>query len=125
MITEELSDENLCYHNFEWLASSANSFNFRYPKLENRIVKIPILFDDFTIYKNKLRYEDWERWAIDMIKQNYFVAFCLHDCYSKYWLSYYEEFLKKVKGLGEFKTLDEVSAEIILGSASSLKANYG
>ena len=112
-----MNDRNLCYHNFEWFANSAYSLESKYPKIENRIVKIPILFDDFTMHKNKVRYEEWEQWAINMIKQNYFVAFCLHDCYSRHWLPYYQEFLKKIKSLGKFKTLDEVSAEIILGNA--------
>lgn len=116
-ITPELSDENLCYHNFEWLASSARSLGMRLPKMENRIVKIPILFDDFKMYNNKMKYEDWEQKAIDRIKQNDFVAFCLHDCYAHYWLPYYKEFLDKIKGLGELKTLNEVANEVILGSS--------
>ena len=49
-ITAELTDENLCFHNFEWLASSAYSFGFAEPRLQNRIVKIPIHFDDFPMY---------------------------------------------------------------------------
>ena len=117
-ITWELQDRNLCYHNFEWLASLSNSLKSKCPKIENRIVKIPILFDDFDMHSKKIKYKEWEQLAIDMIKQNYFVAFCLHDCYSNYWLPHYEEFLEKIKNLGTFKTLDEVSAEIILGSAS-------
>lgn len=116
-ITAELSDKNLCYHNFEWLASSANSLKTKFPKMQNRIVKIPILFDDFDMHKKKMKYEDWEQVGIDMIKQNYFVAFCLHDCYADYWLPYYKSFLEKIRGLGNFKTLDQVSSEIILSSA--------
>jgi hypothetical protein len=83
--------------------------------MDNRIVKIPILFDDFKMYKNKMKYEDWEQKAIDGIKQNDFVAFCLHDCYADYWLPYYRRFLDKIKALGELKTLNEVANEIILG----------
>ncbi|MGH7801700.1 MAG: hypothetical protein ACREOW_13925 [Thermodesulfobacteriota bacterium] len=113
-ITPDLNDENLCYYNFEWLASSAYSLGIRLPEMQNRIVKIPILFDDFEMYKSKVKYEEWEQKAIDRIKQNDFVALGLHDCYAHYWLPYYREFLKKIIGLGKFKTLNEVANEVIL-----------
>src|SRR3990172_3635945 len=108
-ITSELSDKNLCLHNFEWLASSADSLGIRLPEMRNRIVKIPILFDDFDLYKNKVKYEYWEQKALDIIKQNDFVAFCLHDCYARYWLPYYREFLQKIKEVGRIKTFNEVA----------------
>jgi hypothetical protein len=113
-ITPDLSDENLCFHNFEWLASSAYSLGITLPEIQNRIVKMPILFDDFELYRSKMKYEEWERKAIEMIRQNDFVAFCLHDCYSHYWLPYYREFLNKISELGKFKTLNEAADEVIL-----------
>lgn len=115
-ITPDLSDENLCFHNFEWLASSEYFLGMKLPEMRNRIVKIPILFDDFELYRSKINYEDWEQKAIRIIKQNDFVAFCLHDCYAHYWLPYYREFLKKISGLGKFKTLNQAADEVILGS---------
>ncbi|MBV9082460.1 MAG: hypothetical protein JOZ62_07295, partial [Acidobacteriaceae bacterium] len=41
VVTEELSDSNLAYLNFEWLASSVRSLGFSNCRLENGIVKIP------------------------------------------------------------------------------------
>jgi len=116
-ITPDLNDENLCYYNFEWLASSAYSLKTETPIMQNGVVKIPILFDDFEMYKSKMKYEEWEEKAIDIIKQYDFAAFCLHDCYAHYWLPYYREFLKKICGLGKLKTLNEVANEVILSSS--------
>ena len=112
-----MSDENLCYHNFEWFASSVYSLGRKLPEIQNRIVKIPILFADFEMYKNKTRYEVWEHKAIEIIKENNFVAFCLHDCYAHYWLPHYGEFLEKIKKLGKLKTSNEVANEVILSSS--------
>lgn len=116
-ITPELTDETLCFRNFEWLASSARSIGTRTPKIENGIVKIPILFDDSDLYKRRLTYEEWERRALAIIEQHDFVAFGLHDCYGRYWLHAYRDFLKRIRGLGTLKTLNEVAGELILGSA--------
>lgn len=115
VITTELSDDSLRFYNFEWLASSANSLGINYPKMQNGIVKIPISFDDFDLYRRTVKYEDWERSAIESIKRNRFVAFCLHDCYANYWLSDYERFLGMIVGLGKLKTLDEVAKETRMG----------
>ena len=117
-ITPELSDEALCYHNFEWLASSAYSFKMKLPVMQNRVVKIPILFDDYEMYKDKIKYEVWEHKAIELIEENSFVAFGLHDCYAHYWLPHYREFLEKIKKLGKLKTLNEVANEVILRSSN-------
>jgi hypothetical protein len=116
-ITPELSDMSLCYRNFEWLASSKNSLGIKRPQMENRIVKIPILFDDFKMYKLGVKYEEWEKEAIDTIRENDFVAFCLHDCYATFWLPHYRGFLKKIRGLGTFKTLNEVADEVIFSNS--------
>jgi peptidoglycan/xylan/chitin deacetylase (PgdA/CDA1 family) len=116
-ITRELSDKNLCYRSFEWLASSKNSLGIELPEMRNRIVKIPIFFDDFKMYKLGTKYEDWEKEAIHNIKKHDFIAFCLHDCYGSIWLPYYREFLRKIRGLGNFKTLNEVANEVILSSS--------
>lgn len=113
-LTPELTDEKLCFNNFEWLASSAYSFGFNEPIMENRIVKIPILFDDYDLYKKNISFEVWEEKAISQIKENDFVAFGLHDCYGEFWLPHYKEFLKKIKGSGVIKTMNEVSTETIL-----------
>lgn len=117
ILSSELSDEHLSYHNFEWLASSSGSLGLRSPKMRNGIVKIPILFDDFGLHERRVGYEEWEKNALEKIKQNYFVAFSLHDCYAGHWLPHYREFLEKIRGTGRFKTLDAVAGEVILGSS--------
>lgn len=115
-ITPELNDKNLCHHNFEWLASHRNTLAVKSPELQNRIVKIPVLFDDYGMYKRHKEYEIWEQKAIEMIKQNDFVAFGLHDCYAHYWLPHYRGFLEKIRALGEFKTFNEVANTVFLAS---------
>ncbi len=116
-ITSESRDENFCYHNFEWLAISRHSLKTELPVMQNRIAKIPILFDDFNLYKSRMKYEDWEQKAIELIKQNDFVALCLHDCYAHFWLPYYRRFLNKINELGQLKTLNEVANAVILYSS--------
>jgi hypothetical protein len=116
-ITSELSVENLSIHNFEWLASSASSFKTKQPMLEDGIVKIPIMFDDYSMYKDKISYHDWEDKAVRIIEENDFVAFCLHDCYAKYWLPYYKDFLCKISYMGKFKTFNRVAEEEFLSNA--------
>ena len=114
VLTFELSEQNLCYHNFEWLASSKNSLGITSPIMQNRIVKIPVLFGDFKLYKNNVSYHDWECEALNTVKQHDIVTLDLHDCYAHFWLPYYREFLEKVKAMGVFKTLNEVANEVIL-----------
>ncbi len=117
-ITPELSEENLCWHNFEWLASSALSLGRVSPDMERRIVKIPIAFDDFDLHRRAVGYSDWEKTALDMIARNDFLAFSLHDCYADHWLPHYRRFLEKATRLGEFRTLDEVASSVLLGNTS-------
>jgi hypothetical protein len=116
-ITVELSDENLCFHNFEWLANSAYAMQRNSPEFSNRLVKIPITFDEFDLYRGTLVYEAWEAQALEAIKCNDFVAFSLHDCYAPLWLPHYNRFLEKVRALGRLKTLNEVMNEVVLSHA--------
>ena len=116
-ITADISDDILCFHNFEWLASSVSSLGFIQPKMVNRIVKIPILFDDFDLYKRGMRFDDWADNAINIIRRHDLVAFSLHDCYGEFWLPFYRRFLDEIRSLGEFKTLTEVSNAIVLSKA--------
>lgn len=116
-LTWELSDKRLCYYNFEWLASSAYSLKTRVPIMRNRVVKIPILFDDFAMFRDKMSYEEWRERSLKAMKENYFVALGLHDCYVPFWLERYKEFLENIISLGQCKTLNEVANEIIFSYA--------
>lgn len=116
-ITPELTDENLTFHNFEWLASSAGSLGSKTPYLNNGPVKIPTLFDDFALYRDRLDYRVWEEWAVRLIETHDFVAFSLHDCYADFWLPHYERLLERIGPLGRFRTLNQISAETLLAHA--------
>ena len=116
-MTSELNEKNLCHYNFEWLASSAASVGTKKPIMKNRIVYIPVQFDDFPLYKLGTDYGDWERKALERVESSDFVAFSLHDCYGEFWLPYYQRFLEKLKGLGQLKTFNEVANEVTLASS--------
>ncbi|MFL5956875.1 MAG: hypothetical protein ACJ756_05450 [Solirubrobacterales bacterium] len=118
VLTPELTDENLCFHNFEWLASSATSLGIDRPELRRRLVRIPIAFDDHPLHTGHASYAEWERRALRAIERRPFTAFSLHDCYGPLWLSRYPCFLEKVRGLGRLRTLDEVSADVLLAAAT-------
>lgn len=117
IIAPELADDSLCFHNFEWLASSAASLGLNSPKLERRVVKIPILFDDFPLHQGKLSYKEWESRAFEIIKENDFVAFSLHDCYAKHWIEGYSLFLRRLKTFGRLKTLEQAANEVFLSQS--------
>jgi hypothetical protein len=119
-LTSELTDENLCFHNFEWLACSVAALAIRQPVMKNRIVRIPILFDDYDLYRRKMNYQDWEAMAFQRIENADFVAFSLHDCYGPFWLPHYERFLDRVQKSGKLSTLDEVAGQVTLASALPL-----
>jgi hypothetical protein len=116
-MTAEWNDYELAFHNFEWFATSAYQLGVTRPMMQNRLVKIPIHFDDFPLYKQGVAFGDWEKKAMASIEQNAFIAFGLHDCYAELWLPRYREFLPKIAGLGAFKTLDQVANETILANA--------
>jgi hypothetical protein len=116
-ITPELTDEDLCFHNFEWLASSRSSFGFGAPRLENGLAKLPIAFDDFGMYRGDVAFDEWVRRVTDGIDDAEFFAVSLHDCYADLWLPRYRELLGRLRPLGTLKTFDDVAAELVLASA--------
>jgi hypothetical protein len=116
-ITEGLSDYHLVFHNFEWLASSVRSLGIQQPKMTNRLVKLPVQFDDFEMYKERMSYKDWESSAMEKINGSDVSIFSLHDCYAHFWLPHYESFLEKISKLGKLITLNELAATITLNSS--------
>ena len=116
-LTPDLEDRNLCFHGFEWLATSAWSLGFREPRMENGIVKIPILLDDYEMYHDGVSFARWQQKALDLIDANAFVAVSLQDCYAEFWLTHYAEFLAAIRDRGRLRTLDEVAAEVALAHA--------
>jgi hypothetical protein len=116
--TPEWSDQNLVSRNFEWYATSPWRVGSDRPVMQNRLVKIPLRFDDFSLYKNRVPFVDWEKWALGLIEQGDFVAFGLHDCYADFWLPHYGAFLEKIASLGSFKTLDDAANETLFANAT-------
>jgi hypothetical protein len=116
-LTPELREERLLFHNFEWLASSRWSYGFAAPRMERRLVKIPISFDDFALHEGKLSWEEWRSMAIRHVEQRDYTAIGLHDCYAPHWMEQYARFLDELQSRAELVTLDEVAARVTLESA--------
>jgi hypothetical protein len=116
--TPETTGERLALHNFEWLASSAYSFGFDSPRLENRIVRLPVAIDDFSLYTCQFSYEEWEARLLDHVDQAPFTALGLHDCYGHLWLSRYADLLEKLRSRAQLRTLDEMSADVLMSAAA-------
>lgn len=114
----EWSDYNLLFRSFDWYATSARALGTGRPSLQNGLVKIPIHFDEFPLYKAGASFAEWERRALRTIEHSDFVVFGLHDCYADLWLSHYPEFLRRIADLGTFKTLDQVADDTILAHAA-------
>ena len=122
IITKELTDYALSFHNFEWLMSSARSFGFDLPKLENGIVKIPAHLDDYLLSSGELDYEGWMNRLMTMVKEQRFVSLGLHDCYSRFWIERYSELLDRLKKLGELWTCDQITNQVYFMDASTAAA---
>ena len=87
ILTSELSDHNLLFHNFEWLASSASSLGVPAPSCSGGVVTVPIVRDDFALYAGGLPYAEWEEEALALASGQEFTAISLHDCYADRWLA--------------------------------------
>ncbi len=122
IITEELTDEALSFYNFEWLMSSAHSYGFDLPKLENGIAKIPASIDDYPLKTGELSYEQWFDRIVTIAKRQGFVAVGLHDCYSRFWLENYSDLLERLRRIGEFRTCDQITNLVYLSDSSRVSA---
>src|SRR5439155_14681765 len=118
IITRELTDANLCFHNFEWLASSARSLGLEQPRMTGGLVKLPILMDDWDLYRSGMDYARWEERLLKTIDGHAFAAVGLHDCYAPFWLPHYRGLLERLGTLGRLATMDEVAAEVTLANAA-------
>ena len=114
--TSEVRDSDLCYYSFEWIAIDDNTPGAE-PKIQNRMVKIPVFCHDYGMHKHNVTYKTWEKTVIERIKQSNFTAIGLHDCYSNYWLSHYPSFLEKICSLGQLKTFNEVADKVFLANS--------
>src|SRR5262249_47487718 len=119
-IIDELSDENLSYHNFEWLASSSHNLDHEDCILQNGIVKIPIHVDDYSLFAGHQDYVQWESELLDRAGRCPFLGFGLHDCYGEKWLDHYPDLLGKLALLGKFVTADEICDQMYLQAMSPI-----
>lgn len=115
--TAELTAENLLFHNFEWLASSAYSLGFSEPRLQDGIVRVPVHIDDFDLYRRRLGFDAWKAAVLEAVASEETAVISLHDCYAHLWLDRYAELLDELAALGELRTLDELAAESVLAAA--------
>jgi hypothetical protein len=106
--TSELTDENLAYHNFEWLANSSHGFGRADCILQNGIVKIPIHLDDYSLATGAKSHAEWESGLLAQAGSRPLFGLGLHDCYAGKWLDRYPDLLTKLASLGEFQTADQV-----------------
>ena len=117
VVTAELTDRRLLFHNFEWLASSSRSLGIAAPQMRDGLVRLPIACDDYPLHTGQVSYEEWERSVVEQVSENDFTTIGLHDCYAAHWLPRYRRFLYRLREIGELRTLDEVAAEVTLCSA--------
>jgi hypothetical protein len=117
-LTHELRDTSLCRRNFQWLASAQNTLRVTAPTIRRRVVKIPILLDDYPLYLGATSYERWEAAALAAVARHDFVALSLHDCYASHWLPHYPQFLDRLRSLAPLSTLDEVSRSVVLANGA-------
>ena len=117
VLTPELIEPELCLHSFEWLASGVSSLGFETPRMEGRLARIPIRFDDFDLHRGATDWQGWRERAMATVRAHDFVAFGLHDCYAEHWLPHYEDFVRELKTLAELRTLDDVAGDLQLAAA--------
>jgi len=112
VITSELTDYRLSFLNFEWLASGERSIRSSCCALQNGIVKIPILTDDYPLVTGQADYRQWQDRLLESARQRRFLAFGLHDCYANVWLDFYGNLLDQLSAIGDFVTADETSDRV-------------
>jgi hypothetical protein len=116
--TPDLSDENVLFHNFEWVASSVRSLGFAQPVLRNGVVWLPVHMDDFALYRRGQSFESWREEMHAKLASQPVAVVSLHDCYGDLWLPHYDRLLAELCELGEVRTLDEVAADVLLASSA-------
>jgi hypothetical protein len=117
-LTPALTDYSLSYYNFEWLASSTRGLsragrNIGTPgttgcRLQNGMVKIPILTDDRAMATGQMNYPEWRQRLLTKAADKTLLSFGLHDCYAGCWIDCYPELLETVSKHGRFVTADEL-----------------
>ena len=117
-LTAELTDYNLTFLNFEWLASSAPVWVLTSADLKMESSKIPIGLDDYSLFTGEVDYERWESDLLERACAKQLFAFGLHDCYAGLWLANYPQLLHKLAEIGDFITADQLCDRILLDESA-------
>ncbi len=116
-LTGELGAYNLCYWNFEWLASSAYSLGARQPFIKREIAYIPIDIDDNVLHTNDMNIDQWLAHILEGVRNSAFYAFSLHDCYADQWIVRYDELLDQILKMAECRTCDNIAGQLFMEAA--------
>ena len=116
-ITPELQPSRLCWHGFDWLASSSVSLGRSAPWKQGPLVRLPIHLDDFDLHRGRIGWEAWLARALALVREHDFVALGLHDCYAEHWLPHYDDLLRELKAIARLRTLDDVAGDLHLAAA--------
>jgi hypothetical protein len=81
-------------------------------------VKVPILVDDFELYRSRMPYAEWEDMVVERLTGRDFASLCVHDCYAPFWSDAYPRLLERVQRLGRVVTVDALAAEVALANAA-------
>ncbi|MCA9775645.1 MAG: hypothetical protein KC800_02980, partial [Candidatus Eremiobacteraeota bacterium] len=114
---EGLDSTTLLFYNTEWLASAAGSLGSDIPFVNQGVARIPILMDDYELYKGEVSAEQWEENLLREVRTRRFVAFSLHDCYGSHWLPGFRLLIEKLKQEATFRTADEVADNLFWSAA--------
>ena len=113
----QLSDRELAFHNFEWLASSEHSLGHNEPRFEAGLARLPVSRDDFPLFMDHEEYGTWERGLLERARRDPYTCVVLHDCYADHWLPHYERLLERLAAAAPLRTLDQIAAEVALAHA--------
>jgi len=113
-ITRDLRDEQLLFHNFEWLSSSPESLGLDAPALSHGVVRLPVHLDDAPLFRRLVDLDGWVGQALAIAAARDVSVITTHDCYGSLWLDRYPDLLRRLGELGELRTLDDVAADLTL-----------
>lgn len=115
-LTAEHTPADLCWHNFEWFASSGRSLGLDVPTHRDRLAYLPVSMDDFNLHRGTQTYGEWLRDLLGRVHRQDFVTVGLHDCYASHWLPRYRELLDALGASAHLRTMDEVADDLYLAA---------
>jgi hypothetical protein len=123
-ITPKLTDYNLTFFNFEWLACSLQSIGSSEFVARNGIISVPIHMDDFPLFIGVKRYDQWETKLLELAGTRRFLGLGVHDCYAGLWLRHYHTLLDKFQALERLVNADETCNRAFLYGPSGRESEF-